>query len=288
MRFVICLFIVCAVVVIFDQIEVTQGREGEVGRHVRNYRNEEIDKTGRYHQQEKNKQKGRNHRKGNVDYDACCKTNCNLENEVIDKDGFCCDSMACCKPCNDTPLCKAEGGQCKSSCEENEEDTGSCCNEYRCCQPMATCNDTEDAICRDTCNIQVDEYIDITMLCSENTSCCRLCNKQCGGNFTGPMGSFFSPNYPSNYCNNQDCVYNITVNKGSIIMVNFLDVFLEEDGDPVRIYDGEIKPEALLDIIDVDQADEIQVNSTSNMMIIRFVSDESRTFAGFRVKYKAI
>lgn len=40
----------------------------------------------------------------------------------------------------DTLECNGRGGQCKSSCEESEEDTGSCCKEYRCCQPMTSCN----------------------------------------------------------------------------------------------------------------------------------------------------
>ncbi|XP_076088839.1 protein SpAN-like [Mytilus galloprovincialis] len=251
MRFVTGLFIVCFVVMIFDQFEVTQGRNKKVSGHVRNYRNEEIQKNRRYHEHGTDTQKVRKH-------------------------------------INDTLECNARGGQCKSSCEESEEDTGSCCKEYRCCQPMTSCNDREDSTCRDTCNIKGDEYIDITLMCSDNTSCCRLCNKQSGGSFTGPMGSFFSPNYPSNYCNRQDCFYNITVEEGSNIMVIFLNVFLEDEGDGVLIYDGEIKPEALLYEINVDQADEIEVNSTSNKMIIHFTSDSSITNAGFRVNYKAI
>ncbi|XP_071148587.1 tumor necrosis factor-inducible gene 6 protein-like [Mytilus edulis] len=177
---------------------------------------------------------------------------------------------------------------CKSSCDESEEDTGFCCKEYRCCQHMASCNDREDSTCRDTCNIGGNEYIDITTMCSDNTKCCRLCNEQCGGSFTGPMGSFFSPNSPSNYCNRQHCLYTITVEEGSIIMVIFSNVFLEIEGDYVEIYDAEIKPEALLYYINVNEADKIEVNSTSNRMIIRFVSDRSLTYAGFRVNYKAI
>ncbi|XP_063411676.1 tumor necrosis factor-inducible gene 6 protein-like [Mytilus trossulus] len=126
------------------------------------------------------------------------------------------------------------------------------------------------------------------MMCSNNTKCCRLCNEQCGGSFTGQMGSFFSPNFPSNYCNRQDCFYNITVEEGSIIMVTFLNVFLEEEADRVKIYDAEIKPEALLYEINVYQADEIEVNSTSNKMIIHFESSRFTTNPGFRVNYKAI
>ncbi|VDI39013.1 Hypothetical predicted protein [Mytilus galloprovincialis] len=57
----------------------------------------------------------------------------------------------------------------------------------------------------------------------------------CGGIFGGTVGSFTSPYYPSKYCNNHDCYYNITVEKGSKVMLNFTYFNIEDNADLVWV-----------------------------------------------------
>lgn len=55
-------------------------------------------------------------------------------------------------------------------------------------------------------------------------------------NIGGTDGSFTSPYYPSNYCNNHNCYYNITVEEGLKVMLNFTYFDMEEYVDSVRVY----------------------------------------------------
>ncbi|XP_078603367.1 CUB domain-containing protein 2-like [Branchiostoma floridae x Branchiostoma japonicum] len=61
----------------------------------------------------------------------------------------------------------------------------------------------------------------------------------CGGNLTAPSGGpVTSPNYPSDYGDNELCEWLITVPAGSTIRLTF-DSFDTEDGnDVLLIYDG--------------------------------------------------
>ncbi|CAG2229865.1 CUBN [Mytilus edulis] len=120
-----------------------------------------------------------------------------------------------------TRQCKAGGGMCKQTCVGNDVDTGPCCrNSYRCCQP---CDDTQQCtagggMCKQKC---VDDEEDTGPCCRNSYRCCQPCNVTCGGIFNEPSGTLTSQNYPSNYCNNHDCNYNIIVDDGFKIMLNF-------------------------------------------------------------------
>ncbi|XP_071144212.1 tumor necrosis factor-inducible gene 6 protein-like [Mytilus edulis] len=146
--------------------------------------------------------------------------------------------------------------------------------------------------CKDACNTDVagQEYIDINGVCSGNNTCCKPCSDTCGGSFTGPMGSFTSPNFPSNYCNNQNCYFNITVEDGDRVMLNFTTLHTAFDGDFLQIYNGEIEdtfetflyrggpyPPTEIDVSD---------NPSSNKIIVHLHSDETQTQPGFQVTYK--
>ncbi|VDI15438.1 Hypothetical predicted protein [Mytilus galloprovincialis] len=108
----------------------------------------------------------------------------------------------------------------------------------------------------------------------------------CGGIFGGTVGSFTSPYYPSKYCNNHNCNYNITVEEGSKVKLNFTYFNVEVDSDYVLVYDGGVTDDALLDTLTGGPTEGIEFNSTSNKMIIHFFSDGSVRETGFSVSYK--
>ncbi|XP_071149168.1 tumor necrosis factor-inducible gene 6 protein-like isoform X2 [Mytilus edulis] len=189
----------------------------------------------------------------------------------------------------DTRQCKAEGGICKQTCAVDEEDTGRCCrHSYRCCQPTP-CDDTlQYKLCTDinglTKPVCVNEAdTGIGPFCNNNRCC------TCGGTFNGPDGSFASNRYPSNYCNNHDyCIYNITVKKGSRVMLNFTSFHIEDNSDSVGVYDGEISRDTYLASLTGGPKEGIEFTSTSNTMIIRFYSDSSIVYSGFNVSYQTL
>ncbi|XP_071148583.1 CUB and zona pellucida-like domain-containing protein 1 isoform X2 [Mytilus edulis] len=199
-----------------------------------------------------------------------------------------------------TRQCKAEGGICKQTCAVDEEDTGPCCrNSYRCCQP--SCNDTlQYAECnakngksKPVCDVN-EQDTGIGPFCNTNR-CCEppTCIVTCGGSFKGPEGSFTSPNYPSDYCDNQICNYTIIVEEGSKVMFNFTFVktenkFLGALTDTVQVYDGEISTDTLLATLYGGPFEGLEFNSTSNKMITVFKSDYSVVFPGFSAIYKSL
>ncbi|CAG0893136.1 unnamed protein product [Darwinula stevensoni] len=52
---------------------------------------------------------------------------------------------------------------------------------------------------------------------------------QCGGFFTASSGSFWSPNYPSNYYNNAYCTYTISLPSGYYMYYEYVSFDLEQD-----------------------------------------------------------
>lgn len=68
--------------------------------------------------------------------------------------------------------------------------------------------------------------------------CFRIVFAGCGGTFGGRQGVITSPNYPSNYPNRANCVYDVTVPAGFVCFTFTL--FETETGyDYVRFYDGQ-------------------------------------------------
>ncbi|XP_071094881.1 scavenger receptor cysteine-rich domain-containing protein DMBT1-like [Haliotis cracherodii] len=68
---------------------------------------------------------------------------------------------------------------------------------------------------------------------------------RCGGDYTGSSGSLSSPNYPSNYGNNLNCVYTIDAGETLITLV-FEDFSTQDRYDVVRVYDASNNILALL------------------------------------------
>ncbi|KAI8510949.1 hypothetical protein Bbelb_118650 [Branchiostoma belcheri] len=110
----------------------------------------------------------------------------------------------------------------------------------------------------------------------------------CGGILTTLTGGFgTSPNYPSNYGNNENCGWLITAPVGSIIRLTF-DSFNTEGGyDILTIYDGASASAALIQRLSGPQSVS-PVISTSNSLFLRFTSDSSVTHQGFQFSYTRI
>ena len=49
----------------------------------------------------------------------------------------------------------------------------------------------------------------------------------CGGNFSTLNGILASPSYPDNYPNNADCIYTISQQTGTVILLNFLSMDIQ-------------------------------------------------------------
>ncbi|XP_071149504.1 scavenger receptor cysteine-rich domain-containing protein DMBT1-like [Mytilus edulis] len=221
--------------------------------------------------------------------DGICKPTCAVDEE--DTGSCCLHSYRCCQPpkCNDTlqnAQCKARNGESKPACGVNEQDTGigPFCNNNRCCESTACIDDT-DCNCKPVCHSET-ETEDEEGICCESMKCCKTCNATCGGIFGGTVGSFTSPYYPSKYCNNHNCNYNIIVEEGSKVKLNFTYFNTEKNQDYVTVYDGEVTTDALLAYLTGGLTEGKEFDSTSNKMIIHFVSDFSLRKTGFSASYK--
>ncbi|XP_066270862.1 CUB domain-containing protein 2-like [Branchiostoma lanceolatum] len=107
----------------------------------------------------------------------------------------------------------------------------------------------------------------------------------CGGNLISSTGGpVTSPNYPSNYGNNEICEWLITTTTGSVIRLTF-DSFDVEDGfDFLKIYDGANIHSPQFESLTGSESVS-PITSTSNVMFLIFTSDESDTAQGFQFSY---
>uniref|UniRef100_A0A8C6KRM5 CUB and Sushi multiple domains 1 n=1 Tax=Nothobranchius furzeri TaxID=105023 RepID=A0A8C6KRM5_NOTFU len=110
------------------------------------------------------------------------------------------------------------------------------------------------------------------------------CIAECGASARGPAGILLSPNFPSNYDNNHECIYRITTEKGKGIRLKAESFFLQ-DGDYLKVYDGENTSSRLLGNFTLDGMLGRVINSTSNHLWLEFNSNASGTNQGFRLTY---
>uniref|UniRef100_A0A8C8DH07 CUB and Sushi multiple domains 1 n=1 Tax=Oryzias sinensis TaxID=183150 RepID=A0A8C8DH07_9TELE len=110
------------------------------------------------------------------------------------------------------------------------------------------------------------------------------CIAECGTSAQGSEGILLSPNFPSNYDNNHECIYSITTEKGKGIRLK-ADNFLLQDGDYLKVYDGENASSRLLGNFTRDGMFGHVINSTSNHLWLEFNSNASGTNQGFRLTY---
>jgi len=111
----------------------------------------------------------------------------------------------------------------------------------------------------------------------------------CGGVLTFRNGYIYSPNYPNNYPTNTQCQWTIIVQQGHNVQINFTDFDMESHSscryDYLQIIDGYgVNATELARGCGTTSPGFIQ--STGNVMIIKFRSDASLTRRGFKGYYK--
>ncbi|XP_053408750.1 cubilin-like isoform X2 [Mercenaria mercenaria] len=113
---------------------------------------------------------------------------------------------------------------------------------------------------------------------------------ECGGVFTEPYGIIETPNGPTDYHNNHNCTWSITVVPNRVIQLKFQMFDLEAHStcnyDYLDIYDGPSLTSPLIGRYCGDVMPTEQIRTTSNTMTINFITDFSVTRAGFRAAYR--
>ncbi|XP_075681928.1 CUB and sushi domain-containing protein 3 isoform X5 [Rhinoderma darwinii] len=123
--------------------------------------------------------------------------------------------------------------------------------------------------------------------CNENNQWSAnipICIFPCLSNFTAPMGTVLSPDYPEGYGNNLNCIWTIISDPGSRIHLSFNDFDLESQFDFLAIKDGDSLDSPILGTF---TGAEVPSHLTSNNHIIRleFQADHSMSGRGFNITY---
>ena len=109
----------------------------------------------------------------------------------------------------------------------------------------------------------------------------------CKENKTGSSGFVASPNYPSNYSNNEDCLWRITVPVSYKVQLTFVSFDTEEIFDEVYIFDGPNQNSPFFGAYSGKGIPQVHTSS-GRSMLIKFVSDHSIVSKGFYAKYDAV
>ncbi|NWW94850.1 CUZD1 protein, partial [Rhynochetos jubatus] len=111
--------------------------------------------------------------------------------------------------------------------------------------------------------------------------------ENCGGQLTGPNGTFTSPNYPAPYPELTYCIWHIETEKNSKINLQFQDFFLELDKtcqfDFAAVYDGPTTNTGLLG--KVCGRAQPTFESSSNVMTVVLFTDSANSYRGFSAQY---
>ncbi|XP_060679965.1 CUB and sushi domain-containing protein 3 [Hemiscyllium ocellatum] len=126
-----------------------------------------------------------------------------------------------------------------------------------------------------------------SLLCQDNNQWSAnvpICIFPCLSNFTAPVGTVLSPDYPEGYSNNMNCVWLIVAVRGSRIHLSFNDFDLESQFDFLAVKDGESIDSPLLGTF---SGSEVPSHLTSNGHILRleFQADHSMSGRGFNITY---
>jgi hypothetical protein len=105
---------------------------------------------------------------------------------------------------------------------------------------------------------------------------------------TSQSGTFSSPYYPDPYPNSVDCKWWITRAPGYVIRLRFLSFDLEDsescENDNLIVYDGQTVDTNVLGQFCGD-AFPLLLESSSNVLLVVFKSDNERRFPGFKMSY---
>uniref|UniRef100_A0A673CRR4 CUB and Sushi multiple domains 3a n=1 Tax=Sphaeramia orbicularis TaxID=375764 RepID=A0A673CRR4_9TELE len=111
-----------------------------------------------------------------------------------------------------------------------------------------------------------------------------ICIFPCFSNFTAPMGTVLSPDYPEGYGNNLNCVWLIISEAGSRIHLAFNDFDLEPPYDFLTIKDGDQTGATILGRFSGAEVPS-HLTSNSNILQLEFQADHSMSGRGFNITY---
>uniref|UniRef100_A0A8D2L0U8 CUB and Sushi multiple domains 2 n=1 Tax=Varanus komodoensis TaxID=61221 RepID=A0A8D2L0U8_VARKO len=98
------------------------------------------------------------------------------------------------------------------------------------------------------------------------------CEVPCGGNITAHNGTIYSPGFPNQYPNSQDCTWLLTVSAGYGIHLNFSLLQTEPYNDFITVWDGPQQTAPQLGVFTGNSAKKA-TQSSSNQVLLKFVSD---------------
>ncbi|XP_040499110.1 CUB and sushi domain-containing protein 1 [Ursus maritimus] len=110
------------------------------------------------------------------------------------------------------------------------------------------------------------------------------CVAECGASVKGNEGTLLSPNFPSNYDNNHECIYKIETEAGKGIHLRARSFQLFE-GDILKVYDGRDSSSRPLGAFTRNELMGLVLNSTSNHLWLEFNTNGSDTDQGFQLTY---
>ncbi|XP_075413304.1 CUB and sushi domain-containing protein 1 [Tenrec ecaudatus] len=110
------------------------------------------------------------------------------------------------------------------------------------------------------------------------------CVAECGASVKGNEGTLLSPNFPSNYDNNHECIYTIETEAGQGIHLRAR-AFQLFEGDILKVYDGKDSSSRSLGAFTKNELVGLVLNSTSNHLWLEFNTNGSDTDQGFQLTY---
>ncbi|EGV97116.1 CUB and sushi domain-containing protein 1 [Cricetulus griseus] len=107
---------------------------------------------------------------------------------------------------------------------------------------------------------------------------------ECGASVKGNEGTLLSPNFPSNYDNNHECIYKIETEAGKGIHLRAR-AFRLFEGDTLKVFDGKDSSSRSLGVFTKSELMGQVLNSTSNHLRLEFNTNGSDTAQGFQLTY---
>ena len=99
-------------------------------------------------------------------------------------------------------------------------------------------------------------------------------------------GEFTSPNHPRNYPNSLDCLWIIKVDQGYRIELTITNMAVESKFDKIIVYDTDTFSSKVLAEYN-GRASVKKIQSSGNVMAVRFKTDSSISRSGFKANFKA-
>ncbi|XP_068677063.1 uncharacterized protein [Montipora foliosa] len=113
----------------------------------------------------------------------------------------------------------------------------------------------------------------------------------CTQTLNAENGVFQSPNYPYSYPNDQHCSWSITVKESQKVFLMFSSFSVEDKNntDAVFVYDGGNTSAKMLGVYYGGHLPPKEgLFSSSNQMLVIFISDSNTSFSGFQASYHAV